>query len=170
MSIKDIFRFLENIVLNELRVTRERVQTLRNYDKLRLDYIIGDLTREQISATIYSNDKIRQKNTEMINVLELQSAVGIDMFRRLISSLNTGQVFLDEVLAQISEYNKLRIYCNGLFATISNTYGMSSPYVTKKWERQYRKYNGKTLNLLLNSADGEIQTAPEAAEAATASA
>jgi hypothetical protein len=157
MLIRDVYRFLENVVLNNLRVTRERVQTLRDFETLRLDYIIGDLTREEMSARIFNNDKIRQKNTEMVNVYELQSAVGIDLFRRLCSSKNTKEAFMDEVVAQVAEYDKLRIYCNGLFATISNTYGMSVPQVTKKWVIENVKFNGKTLALLLNGAHPPAQ-------------
>ncbi len=150
MHLRDIFRFLENVVLNDLRTTRERVQALRDFEILRLDYIIGDMTRAEMSAKIYNNDKIRQKNTEMLNVYELQSAVGIDLFRRLLISTNTKEMFESEVCELIAEYDKLRVYCNGLFATISNTYGTTVPQVSDKWKVVNKKFNSKTLALLLN--------------------
>jgi hypothetical protein len=102
-----------------------------------------------MSAKIYSNDKTRQKNTELLNVYELLAAVGIDVFRRLTTSANRKKNFVNEVRAQIIEYDKLRLYCNGLFATISNTYAMAVPHIPETWLVVNKKYNGKTLAVLL---------------------
>ena len=175
IRVREIYRFLENVVLNNLRTTREKVQALRDFEVLRLDYIIGDLTRAEMSAKIYNADKDRQKNTEMLNVYELLSAVGIDFFRLLIVSKNTKDDFEAEVREKLAEYNKLRIYCNGLFATISNTYAMTVPYINKNWYVISKKFNSKTLAKLLNpparagasaAADADADVGAAAADAA----
>ena len=121
---------------------------MRDFKEERIKYILGDMTKQQLSSHIFRTDKVRQKNTEMLNVFELLSAVGIDMFNKLLANTQSGVELLYEVQEQIEQYNKLRIYCNGLFAVISNTYGMSVPHITKKWIRISEKYNSKSLKFI----------------------
>jgi hypothetical protein len=146
--LRDIHRIVENITLNDVRETRERVQAMRDFKDQRVKYIVGEMTKEQLSTHIFRTDKERQKNTEMLNVYELLSAVGIDMFNRLLANTSEGEPFLNEVVEQIAQYNKLRIYCNGLFAIISNTYNKTVPQITENWVRLGEKFNSKTLKTI----------------------
>ena len=54
--------------------------------------------------------------------------------------------FEQEVIDQITQFDKMRIYCNELFAVISNTYGMTVPQLTENWVRVTEKFNNKTLS------------------------
>jgi hypothetical protein len=81
----------------------------------------------------------------MLNVYELLSAVGIDVFNRLLANTQTGEAFVQAVREQVAQYDKLRVYCNGLFAVISNTYAMTVPQITDSWIRISEKFNTKTL-------------------------
>ena len=147
-TLRAIHRIVEHITFNDVRETRERIQAMRDFKPQRINYILGDMTKQQFSAHIFRTDKVRQKNTEMLNVFELLSAVGIDMFNQLLANTRTGVEVMNDVQEQIEQYNKLRIYCNGLFAVISNTYGMSVPHITEKWVRASDKYNSKSLKLI----------------------
>lgn len=144
-NLRAIHRLVENITNNDVRETRERIHTMRDFKDQRVKYIVGEMTKEQFSVHIFRSDKQRQKNTEMLNVYELLSAVGIDLFNRLLNNFNEGENFVKDVEEQIEQYNKLRAYCNGLFAVISNTYGMSVPQISEKWIRITEKFNSKTL-------------------------
>ena len=147
-TLRYIHRIVENITHNDVRETRQRIQGLRDFTEQRVKYIVGEMTKEQLTTYIFRSDKTRQKNTELLNVFELLSAVGIDFFNRLINNTNTGELFVKEVAEQIAEYDKLRAYCNGLFATISNTYGMTVPQVTENWVRLTEKFNSKTIKMV----------------------
>ena len=147
-NLRWIHRIVENITFNDVREMRERIQTLSNFTDQRIKYIVGEMTKEQLSTYIFRSDKTRQKNTELLNVFELLSAVGIDMFNRLIANEHVDEVFVNEVRDQVEQYNKLRIYCNGLFAVISNTYSMTVPQITDTWVRLSEKFNTKTLKML----------------------
>jgi hypothetical protein len=129
-TLRYIHRLVENITNNDVRETRERNQSLINFKDQRVKYIVGEMTKQQFSTHIFRSDKTRQKNTEMLNVYELLSAVGID------------------VNEQIANYDKLRSYCNGLFAVIGNTYGMTVPQFSQYWSRQSGKFNSKTLKMV----------------------
>jgi hypothetical protein len=161
-------RIVENITLNDVRETRERIQTLSDFTDQRIKYIIGEMTKEQLSTYIFRSDKTRQKNTEMLNVFELLSAVGIDMFNRLMANTNVNELFVNDVREQIEEYNKLRIYCNGLFAVISNTYGTTVPQISTGWARLSEKFNSKSLKKIDSEAEPLVPVPAAAAAAAAA--
>jgi hypothetical protein len=144
-NLRTIHRLVENMALNQVREIRERLQTLIDFKDQRIKYIIGEMTKEQLSTHIFRNDKIRQKNTEMLNVYELLSAVGIDFFNRLLANKNSGELLLNEVTEEMNQYSALREYCNGLFAIISNTYGMMVPQITERWVVISEKFNSKSI-------------------------
>ncbi len=153
-ALRSLHRMVDQISTNDVRELRQRMQTLTDFKDQRIKYIVGEMTREQLSSHIFRNDKLRQKNTELLNVYELLSAVGIDFFNRLLANEATGDVFVQAVIAQLEEYNKLRLYCNELFAVISNTYNMSVPQITKSWTRISEKFNSKSLKTAGASAAG----------------
>ena len=155
-TLRVIHALVENITLNDVRETRERLQTMQDFKVQRVKYIVGEMTKEQLSTHIFRTDKERQKNTEMLNVYELLSAVGIDMFNRLLANQSEGEDFLNDVVEQIAQYNKLRMYCNGLFAIISNTYNKTVPYLTEHWGRTSEKFNSKTMKAQEAAADEVI--------------
>ena len=144
-KIRMLHRMVENITLNDVRETRTRIQALRDFTDQRVKYIVGEMSKEQLSSYIFRNDKVRQKNTEMLHIYELLSAVGIDLFNKLLASLSEGDMIIKFIVDQLEEYNKLRVYCNGLFAVISNTYNMSVPHITALWVVMGKKFNSKTL-------------------------
>ncbi len=143
--LRIIHRVVEEITLNNVREIRQRLQTMVDFKTSRVRYIVGEITKAELSAHIFKTDKIRQKNTELLNVYELLSAVGIDMFNRLLANETTGEAYVTEVQDQIKQYSSLRAYCNGLFATISNTYGMVVPQYTENFYPMTEKFNTKSL-------------------------
>ena len=158
-TLRYIHRIVENITHNDVRETRQRIQALRDFTEQRVKYIVGEMTKEQLSTYIFRSDKTRQKNTEMLNVYELLSAVGIDFFNRLIDNTHTGDVFLQDVTEQVAQYDKLRVYCNGLFAVISNTYAMTVPQITDSWVRLTEKFNNRTLKTIEGAGTVDATTA-----------
>jgi hypothetical protein len=146
-QIRHIYRFVLEASANQVRELREQCQQLRDFQHQRIKYIVGEMTKEQLAAHIFKSDRSRQKNTELLHIYELLSAVGIDLFNRLL----TSELYRDEfnllVIAQIAEYNQLRQHCNGLFATISNTYNQMVPQVCEYWLIQTEKFNSKTMKM-----------------------
>ena len=145
-SIHRIHRIVESITTNEIRILRERCQTVVDFHGPKVQYVVGEISKEKLSDIIFTADKARQKNTEVLHIYELMSAVGIDMFNRLLRSELTNKEFSELVKQQIDEYNKLRMHCNGLFAVISNTYNYKVPYVEEHvWTIRHKLFNSKTM-------------------------
>jgi hypothetical protein len=166
-QIRAIHAIIENITYNTIREIRTRVQTLRDFKDIRVKYIVGEITKKELSDHIFRNDKLMQKNTELLNVYELLSAVGIDLFIRLLANQNSGEIFMTDTIEQISQYDKLRIYCNELFAVISNTYSMTVPQITQNWIAVTDKFNGKDLKIINEKAAAALAHAAETNAAET---
>ena len=157
-TLRSIHRIVENITLNHVRELRDRLQTLVDFKTQRVKYIVGEITKAELSTQIFKADKVRQKNTEMLNVYELLSAVGIDMFNRLLANTKRGEDFIADVTDQVKQYDTLRTYCNGLFAIISNTYGMVVPQINKSWSVLTERFNSKTMKELEPSPSPSVSS------------
>jgi len=156
-QIRQLYRFVLEASANQVRELREKCQELRNFQQQRIKYIVGETTKEQLATHIFRSDRARQKNTELLHIYELLSAVGIDLFNRLLAS----ELYRDEfnllAIDQIKQYHQLRLHCNGLFAVISNTYNQTVPQISDYWAILSEKFNSKTMKRV----GAAVETTPE---------
>ena len=188
-AVDALYRLVADITNNRVRTLREVCQAMQDYEGLRIRYIVGEITKAELSQNIFKQYKTRQKNTELVHVFELLGAVGIDMFRRLTMEVNrineaelewknankktmgsewknfvTAQEadFKGFVESQVAEYNTLRLHCNALFATISNTYSMTVPTISEKWILDTAKFSGIGMRRAEKQAEEAASTATAA--------
>jgi len=138
--LADIHRFVAHITRVDLTATRAKVRDLSDFEEIRCKYILKQINKEELAKTIYRNDALRKKLTEMLHIYELMSVVGTELFAKLLLSKSTKDEFIKEVLEKIEEYNKLREYCNKQFKSISLTYNQTVPCVSKMWIITSKKY------------------------------
>ena len=107
-----------------------------NNDELTVQYILNRKTKEELATNILKNDTARKKHSELLNIYELLSVVGIEKFNNLshiyskISVKDTRKIddlinVLHSIIGLITEYNTLLEYCNKQFVEISKTYNQS---------------------------------------------
>ena len=159
-KVSSLHRMVENINNNLLREARTRVQTLRDFEKLRVKYILGDISKEKMASMIYTSDKKRKQNAELVNVYEILSGVGVDLFNRLFSSTESDE-FVVKVVEELDQYNELRLYANGLLANISNTYSMSVSQYDPLYKMTTRTFNQKWLSQMPKTLEDEKKKADE---------
>ena len=159
-KVTSLYRMVENINNNLLREARTRVQTLRDFEKLRVKYILGDISKEKMASMIYTSDKKRKQNAELVNVYEILSGVGVDLFNRLFSSTESDE-FVVKVVEELDQYNELRLYANGLLANISNTYSMSVSQYDPLYKMTTRTFNQKWLSQMPKTLEDEKKKADE---------
>jgi hypothetical protein len=152
-TLNMMFRLVQEITANRVRELREQCQTMRDFEQLRVRYIVGEINKAELSAAIFKQDKAHQKNTELVHVFELLGAVGIDFFRNITMSKTKGPEFKQYVEVQLAEYNVLRMHCNALFATISNTYNLTVPQISEKWVIYTHKFSGRGMLSMTKKAD-----------------
>ena len=157
--IRLIYRFVLDAATNQVREIREKCQELRDFQQQRIKYIVGEMSKEQLATNIFKSDRARQKNTELLHIYELLSAVGIDLFNRLHMSDLYKDDFHLLAVEQISQYDHLRLHCNGLFAIISNTYNQSVPQISDYWANIPEKFNSKTMKRVVGATEPSVDTA-----------
>ncbi len=155
MVQEKLYLLVADITNNQVRVLRRQCQVVCDFEKQRVEYIVGEKTKEELAKFIYRSHRSLQKNTELVHIFELLGAVGIDMFNRLTVGLDQHiRIVPTDLQAvvekEIREYDALRLHCNGLFAVISNTYGQVVPQINERWELKSGRFNSKGAQPLSN--------------------
>ena len=143
-----IYECFSHISLFEIPRFRTKVAELQDNKKERVKYIMNELTKEELSKIVYSKEKNKKKERDLLHVYELLNTVGIETINSMFIDSNNFRInFLDisknKIIAKlkdgdkaINEINKffetinekitildnLRIYCNERFSKISKTY------------------------------------------------
>jgi hypothetical protein len=154
-SLMDLHRVINHITNYNLTSTREKVRSLDQNDELTVQYILNKKTKEELACNILKNDTARKKHTEMLNIYELLSVVGIEKFNNLsqeYANNNTKLTYvIHKIISFITEYNTLIQYCNKQSVEISRTYNQSvtlilyQPNNTKYYEIKVGKFKEEDL-------------------------
>ena len=142
-DLGSIHRSIAHITAVDLRIIRNKITAVSNSEQIRIDYIVKKLSKEEMATKIYRNNALRQKYTEILNIMELLITVGIDFFETLIMTKLSGDAFVDYVFAKVDEFHKLRLYCNEQFEIISYTYSQMVPHIDKLFSITNKKYSVK---------------------------
>jgi hypothetical protein len=148
-KITDWHRFVGHITGIDLVHTRVRIQHLNNNEQLRIEYIMGEKTREQLATTLVRNDGTRKKLVELLNLYELLSVVGIESFAFLVNvnlKEKSKQEVLDIINNQYNDYLKLVDYCNREFRIISTNYSCIVPQI--KLNEKYGVHQQNDFNMV----------------------
>ncbi len=143
-----IHRCLTEITYNTIRDLRTANQRYQDFEAQRIEYILGNTTKEKLTSFIFLKKRDLKKNTEILHVIELIGAVGIDVFNRIIQAvpISTGDEFTAVVMKEIAEFNALRVHCNGLLSCISATYSLAVPQINKiHWFMNNKKFTSKSM-------------------------
>ena len=138
--INSIHRVISHISFYELERHRRIVRDTETQRKLRIHYILGKITKDQLKDKLYINDINRKKSTEILHIYELLNVVGIETFNtidqdsiksfyntygrktQVFATNNEAQNFIDSVNEKILAIDNLRDYANKRLASISVTY------------------------------------------------
>tara|TARA_B100001175_G_scaffold246147_1_gene212793 strand:- start:1779 stop:3305 length:1527 start_codon:yes stop_codon:yes gene_type:complete len=132
----ELHRVINHITNVNLIHCRQKVRHLDNNDELTVQYILNRKTKQELATNILKNDTARKKHTELLNIYELLSVIGIEKFNNLshiyskISIKDSRKIddlinVLHSIISLITEYNTLLEYCNKQFVEISKTYNQS---------------------------------------------
>ncbi len=143
-----IYECFSHISLFEVPRFRTKVAQLQDNKKERVKYIMNELTKEELSKIVYSKEKNKKKERDLLHVYELLNTVGIETINSMFIDSNNFRInFLDisknKIIAKLKDGDKainkinkffeiinekitildnLRIYCNERFSKISKTY------------------------------------------------
>ena len=139
--LRKIHRVVSHITYFSLDNMRRKVRTLGDSQQIRVDYILQNISKDDMASKVYRNDNLRRKHMELLHIYELLSVVGIELFTNLSNSNNKNTPeYVGEVLGRIDEYDKLREYCNKQLSGISMTYNQKVEQFDETWAITREKF------------------------------
>ena len=117
---------------------------------LRVAYILGDLSKEELASQVYVIEKKKDQQVELLHIYELVSVVGIELFTNLCNSNGNGDDFNRELDKQIQEYRRLCDYCNNQLANISISYHMTVDQIDENWKLNGQKFSIRNARKAIN--------------------
>lgn len=134
---------------------RHQARDIDHNESLRVDYILKRKTKQELRNTVYQRDHSRQKNNEVLYILELINVSLIEMFAQIVQSESIGEEFAKELDDSLKQFENLSNYCNEQFETISVSYNRSVPHLQYAIVRKPEYiYNRGVIN---HSANKEIK-------------
>lgn len=140
---------------------RRKVRELAGTEDLRVQYILGELSKDELAKVVARNDRQRTKWTEFLHLYELLSVVGIETFQNIsasaqINGLVVGQPH--EIQEHIQQYHTVRTMCNEQFQRLSVAYSMSVPQWDESWTLRKQKFTAKALRDATSPTDATLPT------------
>lgn len=142
-TVMKIHRLQNHFIDTHVEVVRHAIPTEQRYEEARIAYILKRLSREEMATSVFLLDCERKRNTAILQVCEVFTTVGIDMFRLIIASAKKGEEFVTELKQHVAEYDTLRQYVNEQFKEISMTYGICVQQIKPDWTNDTSKFNTK---------------------------
>ena len=149
-QLDELHQFVAHVTHAMLHEARAKVRELGSTEKERVEYILGEITKDVLGQTVLRNDRLRTKWTEFLHLYELLSVVGIETFTS-ISELRPTQKgpFTESDMMQIrvyiGQYHKVREMCNDQFKKISVVHSISVPQISETWTIRRSKFTAKAL-------------------------
>ena len=112
-----------------------------NIKMLRVGYILGDLSKEDLAAQVYAIERKKDLQVELLHIYEIMSVVGIEMFANMANITKVGAEYNADFEKEISNYLTLCDYCNEQFANISITYNVCVDQIGEDWKITPQKFS-----------------------------
>jgi len=143
-KVLDWHRLVGHITNHELVRIRQKILQLRDNKELRIQYILKEKTREELADIVYRNDTVLKKLTEIHNIYEILSVVGIELFAHLcnqnLRNLNINDA-IKIIINSFGQYKALINYSNIQLQDISATFSQSVMQINEEtMEMKYEKY------------------------------
>ena len=136
--ISEIHRGISHISNWELPNCRAKVVELRDFEQLRVDFLLNKKDRDQFGNEIQRKEKLRKKHNELLHIYELINTTGIERFNDLCNFDHKERVtsidFMLECIKRLNEFNQIRIYSNTQFKKIGITFNNRTMFIDKNWK------------------------------------
>ena len=142
-EIMNIHRQMNHVTAITLPDERRKIESLRDNEQLRVEYILGDISKEKLAESVYRADIKRQKCQEELYIWELLSSCSIDLFRDIAMKMTSFDIQNKETMIEtiielisyinvkLTEFKKLTLYCNTEFKKIGITYALVVPFIAQ---------------------------------------
>jgi hypothetical protein len=155
-----LHQLVSHITHHSLRIARMRAaddEHENTVKMLRVNYILGDLSKEDLASQVYAIEHKKEQQVELLHIYELLSVVGIELFTNLANDTKQGIEYTLELNQQIKNFKTLCEYSNEQFANISISYHVKVDQIdVEGWEMKQQKFS-------IRSARKGMENMPKAA-------
>lgn len=122
-NYKNMSDIIQHAIHNrQIELPRFRIDVIKNNEKLRIQFLSGEITEEKFKTMVQRNDKKDRKQTEIFNILQFAETTLADIVYRMIEDLSNTKNGNHKFQELYKEIEGLREYCNNAFKEISDTY------------------------------------------------
>jgi hypothetical protein len=125
----------------ELNTWRRKVNQNQDNKKLRIDYILKNITGEQMKTRLLKEERQRKKARAIYDIYEVYARVCSDSFRKICSDDVDMNVRM--LCEEWDKQEKIRIYCNRELEKFQTSFNLKVPYIMK---------NGRTNTCKIQTA------------------
>ena len=110
----------------ELDEWRRKVNANQDNKKLRIDYILKEITETEMKTKLLKKERQMKKATAVHDVYELYTRICSESFRKITSEKDLTYEFLCE---EWDKQEKIRLYCNEELHKFQKNFNLSVPYI-----------------------------------------
>ena len=126
----ELHRMVNHITHYELDDTRNTIRELADFERIRVQYILGMIDKPGMATDLLRKDNTRRKHAELLHIYELISVVGIEMINHISTTVLTEPVperpvLCAELTKKYTEFRQFIDYVNYQFKIISVTYSQT---------------------------------------------
>jgi hypothetical protein len=156
LIMSNLYRMLHTLQGYTINILREAVRDASNNENERVQYILKEITTEELGNIIVRKDNLLKKNVELLHVWELMLTIGIEnhneftynVFRIPSDSQNHYMCIFDKRFnTLIDALQNIIKYCNNRFAMISATFNCKTPFI----DNDFKVVNQKSSQSILKS-------------------
>jgi len=159
-KIPALHRMISHITYYELPRIRRKINVLTNNEDIRVQYILNIKSKDSLSDDIYRRDNDRRQKSEILNIYELLSVVGIETFANMLVVFSgfcynnkvPDDTFIKkyyEISNIVNNIDALRIYCNNMLVQHSMIYNCTVMQISDNFDISYK--NVKSIKSLLSN-------------------
>ena len=133
-------RVISHLIYNDLRSLERRVRAEGNTEKLRVRYIVGEITKDEMHDDLLRRDKVRRRASEFVDLYNLLRTAGTEAFRSMVNArTDDPKLLLETCQTARKDIEWLREYMIHQLDIISVTYNCSVPDLEPCWRTLGRK-------------------------------
>ncbi len=174
--ISSLHRIVAHVTHVDVVRFRTAVQNNNNFDNYTLDFIREKKTKDELATSILRADNIRKKNNDLLNIYEIISASGIELFNTCYNQFVSGQhagisiMFVYSLVDSLEHYKMLLDYCNDQLTLISYTYKNTVSIIVSDEKHEFKIGSKKACLVEVNKINDKLDAAKSAKAAKAAKA
>ena len=118
-----MLEIIRNTIHNhEVELPVFRTDIIKDNEKLRIQFMMNEISEEKFKTMLQRNNKKSGKNSEIYDILQFAETTLADIINRMVDDLKNSSPNDNKFQELFIEVNGLREYCNSAFEDISKTY------------------------------------------------